>query len=688
MQTLALICRYLSPRDLLSAYHSCKLLSAAASHPLTFQNGCQTGLSEELGAITTYARGPSAVFTNAVKMKTAFESRLFCHFRIVHLYPSRGTASMLSALFPCFTLATAPSIRSLTIDLSAYLQLPTAAFPHTVWTPEVTQAMTHLRHLHLIGKEYQFQSLMASLPPSVELLHLTYYEYRDSAASLVYADELLQSSCGVRTVLYDIPPRVNLTTSVASLLDLHRLTEADTGDRLEKIVWNIPIDGSVFDLQELAGYSCAKLESLCFVGGFASTLPSLARFPSLTRLCLRLTDELPSTVDAPIVWPESTRQLEQLSIDRWSGAPQRVERILARLADGDFPHLHTLRFDRRDGVGDIQLAPLMKKMPQLTDLRMPKTVLSEQDAVAAFQLVPQLRSLRDFAWPFSPEADLAAVFPSLTRLQISQDVLLQDAAPSLQSIPRLVQLSWRDQPVIHPREIPALCAQAQLQRDCRRAIEKELREEVEKQRRNAAFSSRPLSDTVFASSSSVALMATATMDSITNPFAAFTFSSAAPVPASFLMTGESESVAPCAAFPSAAPFSLSSFAAASTSPTAADGFALRSTTISNPFAFSSTVSSDALASAPGLLSPPAAAPFAFGFPVSSSLDAPYPSSSCSSSSSTSLPVDAAANPFGEWTSSSDDAEATSAASSPPPAATFSAGFKAKSPNGSKRPSKR
>jgi hypothetical protein len=352
-----------------------------------------------------------------------------------------------------------------------------------------------LTRMHLIGPASTIAVLMPSLPASVELLHLTYTHDRGTRGdfSLVFADELLQSTCGVRTVLYDLSPDADVSTSAASLLELRRLTQQCT-DRLEKIVWNVPFDlrfGGGWD--KMADYSCTKLESLCITGSLTSLLPALARFPSLARLSLRVGYEFRPEADEPqrVTWPASTKKLQQLSIEPKAQDPIWLEWLLARLADGEFPLLHTLDVHTLSiRSGPISIASLFQRMPQLTDLRMPKIALEESDAIAAFKLVPHLRSLRNLVWPFSSSSDLAAVFPSLTELvassgagALSLESLAQEEK-ALRTIPQLTQLSWCKLPTIHPRDIAAQCARIEaveqlrarresMEQDLRRAETKE-----------------------------------------------------------------------------------------------------------------------------------------------------------------------------------------------------------------------
>jgi hypothetical protein len=487
MQTLALVCRFLAPRDLLSAYQSNKLLSSAASHPLTFQNGCQTGLREELGAITTYARGPSAFFTDPKKMKSAFESRLFRHFRIVRL-------QLQGAPLPKYLSCCTPSLRSLTIDATSYSssQFSTQSgeiMIQKVWTPEVTQALKYLTHLHLIGPDSQLVSLMLSIPPSVELLHVTFTRLDGDHGALVFEEELLKPTCGVRTVLYDASSSEGHRSSHASLIGLRDLSQER---RLEKVIWNIPIRLDAFDWNEpgLKDYTCEKLDFLRVSGKDSSILPHLARFPDVTRLNLRWYLRMADHFVLPLSahWPACTRNLQQLTLDQ-TGSALPAAWVIRSLSDGDFPRLDTLHLYGMEGEAEA-LPKLFAKLPSLTDLHLSK-LSRTSTALASLQ---NLLYLRGLSWEFQAGVELEKVFPKLTYLHVSTSVesLPLKFMHTVQSIPHLIQLKWRAHPVIHPREIASHCARAESLQKLRLhhgLLEGELRDELQ-QHRQAIMSRR------------------------------------------------------------------------------------------------------------------------------------------------------------------------------------------------------
>ena len=220
VQTLALVCRFLTASDLIAVYQSNKLLSSAASHPLTFQNGCQTGLLDQLGEVTTYARGPSAEFSDPEKLKQAFSGRLFRHFHILRLVTSTHSATrMLENL----AMERAPSLRSL--HLCSYEDGNHLFEPSQFrLSKEVQYALRFVNHLHLQGPFHCIPSPISFLTSplsSVELLHITFdfIPTKITPEGCTYVNEILQPNCSIRRVVYSKQPHVCARTSAATLLD-------------------------------------------------------------------------------------------------------------------------------------------------------------------------------------------------------------------------------------------------------------------------------------------------------------------------------------------------------------------------------------------------------------------------------------------------------------------------------------
>jgi hypothetical protein len=269
VHTLALVCRFLTALDLIATHPSNKLLSSAASHPLTFQNGCQTGLIDQLRQVTTYARGPGAEFNFAKRMQQAFSGKLFRHFHILRL---KIPAESLGPMLKCLAMDRAPTLRSLTLHC-------TSGESDFCVTEEVRHALRFMTRLHVHGRQQDIVLLLDLVVPSVELLQITFIH---PAPAKVYADILLRPGCSVRQVVYAMQPGVSRGTDASALVDLARL---ESEPRIEKICWAVPIR------LDRINFSSKDLKDLTWnlhsnhVGVLRTrSLPALARFPQLTRL--------------------------------------------------------------------------------------------------------------------------------------------------------------------------------------------------------------------------------------------------------------------------------------------------------------------------------------------------------------------------------------------------------------------
>lgn len=110
---LSLICRCLDAGSLLSAYHSCRALSAAASHPLTFQHDIRLCV-KRLSAVQL--SGPKATFHSPRTFARAIHSKLLRHFRILKLHAREASGSLLLSLLEPLLLPSCPPLHALTID--------------------------------------------------------------------------------------------------------------------------------------------------------------------------------------------------------------------------------------------------------------------------------------------------------------------------------------------------------------------------------------------------------------------------------------------------------------------------------------------------------------------------------------------------------------------------------------------
>ena len=80
--TLALVCRFLDSRALLAATQTSRWLSAAATHPLTFQHGVSIRVEGMRGVAVS---GPAARFSSVSTLQRALPSKLLNNFRIFAL---------------------------------------------------------------------------------------------------------------------------------------------------------------------------------------------------------------------------------------------------------------------------------------------------------------------------------------------------------------------------------------------------------------------------------------------------------------------------------------------------------------------------------------------------------------------------------------------------------------------------
>ena len=110
--TLSLICRCLDAASLLCAYQSCRALSAAASHPLTFQHDIRLCVPR-LSAVQL--SGPKASFHAPSTFGRAIRSKLLRHFRILTLQGKESSGSSLMELLEILLLPTCPPLHALTI---------------------------------------------------------------------------------------------------------------------------------------------------------------------------------------------------------------------------------------------------------------------------------------------------------------------------------------------------------------------------------------------------------------------------------------------------------------------------------------------------------------------------------------------------------------------------------------------
>ena len=337
VESLALVFRFLTAGDIIQAYRCNKLLSAAASHPFTYRSEIEIGVDVNIDHCRTYAKGPSAVFASPKALKSAFEGKVFRHFRIVSLRtnPSASSAASFQDWFDCFSLPTTPHLRSLTIDLPQANErlLDSNSLPFSNAEPSfLTQdCFSYLTLLHVTGRHDLLSWVVQSLPVSVEILHLTLSMSHDVDVVLKelvkklsdqqlgpHSDATIAQSSTISQSLATRPSQSHRLTQLHTFVmdQVYRndktttrecielLVQLDSMDQIDRIHWRIPLPIVWLDVPNVKPIEKVSFLSINELGffvhpsmadRFAKPLHNLAPFIRVDSLRL----DQPSMADPP-----------------------------------------------------------------------------------------------------------------------------------------------------------------------------------------------------------------------------------------------------------------------------------------------------------------------------------------------------------------------------------------------------
>lgn len=224
---LALICRCLNARDLVSTFKTCRQLCNAAQHPLTFQHGVSylvdTSADSSGACKGVRSFGPHAVCATLRELQTAMASRLFKSFRILTLQNDspRAMAEMMREL----AQPAAPHLHSLqllcsSIDMDSIADVP------------VLGAIPSLQYLKTLSVHLppNLEGALVALPPRLEVLQmvfsLRYAKKKKKGGGLAPTEYLLD------TITESLRPLQHLRHLICKP---HELQQKSQGGRAQRI---------------------------------------------------------------------------------------------------------------------------------------------------------------------------------------------------------------------------------------------------------------------------------------------------------------------------------------------------------------------------------------------------------------------------------------------------------------------
>lgn len=462
--TLALICRCLDARDLLSVYKTGHLLNSAALHPLTFQHATgwtvQPWGEVENGVIV---RGPSARLSSYAKAEAAFRSKLFCCFKFLTLV-SRGsriahrrdTVPELHFLAPEQAPTQPPPVlRVLNLE---YIREIEFGLPRRIAT---APSLRYLQVLcvtlpMLLPTSRASGELM--LPPGLRLIQITLqhshspilWESNGLAALLAPLRELRQLIFRDPHLAAVVPGRHDSTLRT-SLVDIHALSVIEAAaPQIDEILWLISIkhDEMVLAMRQERS------------GNLNHPFPKLRKVLQLKVSRVGLLNEQLDDPNYLCMFPE-LRELRVYHKPAVAAAIQSSTQVLFdQLGSVSLPHLLSLTITNYlvGEATEANLTPLFRNFPTLKHFTSPRILLKD---LKVYALLPNLLSTRDILWTkemssMTP-AEMAACFPSLTSLHCWSAAYssAMNLAHVLAAVPHLRCVLWNKEGPVHPVKLAA-----------------------------------------------------------------------------------------------------------------------------------------------------------------------------------------------------------------------------------------
>ena len=452
---LALVCRCLNARDLVSTFKTCRQLCSAAQHPLTFQHGVgylvDTSTDRVGSCKGVRSFGPNAVCGTLSELETAMTSRLFKSFRILTLNTPNPhhMAQMMAALGE----PAAPHLHSLALVCDSKLVSDSEPVPVLASFP----SMQYLKTLSVQLPPY-LESALSTLPPRLEVLQMictTRHAKRKkgSGASSLLPPGITEALRPLQYLKHLIckpheqPPKSHggrmqkaqaiERTTLGDLLHLAEISQ--TVPQLESIGWFVPLDHDAL-LAEM---------KLAFQANPDAAPPTVRKLTQL-RMTSLLYDSGTTPCDVLTCFPQLTEvRFAKAEIVSFATSPGLYPRWNPSLARG----LIELRVDSMAPAFEPQRAFGQQGMKASAFLPKGSNLIPSTNAVLVAQLTgAQLSSLQKLTIVGAETRDAAALAREWERLMRSGDKLDRmiqkpavpmpvDLASMLQTMPQLRYLS-------------------------------------------------------------------------------------------------------------------------------------------------------------------------------------------------------------------------------------------------------